>query len=480
MKLWAKIGVLMSAILAGCIIAVLVFSHRSAAAALLAEQDRVLLLTAERLAQELKEPLREGQRDALPGMLRGLQERNGGIAYLFVKNSTGSVAAHTFSRSVPEDALHAAVLRGGGQRSVARLPGGEWYQAGVPVETGAGDELFIGEPGQARNAALHALWGRELAAGTLAIAFGSLLCFSVVYRLTRPLQTVVQGIQIIGQGDLDHRLPAGGRDEIGGLAREINDMAERRKTTEDMIMKLNFELEENVEQRTAQLTAANRELEAFAYSVSHDLRAPLRSIDGFSKALLDDYLDKLDAEGRDHLKRIRKASQRMGQLIDDLLKLSRLTRGDMLIEQVDLSAMAREIAGNLQAADPARPVRVTVQDGVTGAGDRKMLRVVLENLLGNAWKYTTKQPQPRILFGMAGNGPSRAFFIKDNGAGFDMHYVQKLFGVFQRLHSDAEFPGTGIGLATVQRIVHRHGGTVWAEGEVGKGATFYFTLGRAA
>lgn len=261
------------------------------------------------------------------------------------------------------------------------------------------------------------------------------------------------------------------------LAEAFNDMAENRQEAEDRIIQMNFELDERVQERTAQLEAANREMESFSYSVSHDLRAPLRSIDGFSKALLDDYADKLDAEGRDHLKRVRKASQRMGQLIDDILKLSRLTRGEMLIEQVDLSALVREVIKPLMDADPGRKVKMHVQDGVVARGDRKMLRVVLDNLIGNAWKYSGKQPLAWITFGKAPSSGGTAYFVKDNGAGFDMAYSQKLFTPFQRLHSEKDFPGTGIGLATVQRIIHRHGGKVWVESEPGKGATFFFTLG---
>lgn len=237
-------------------------------------------------------------------------------------------------------------------------------------------------------------------------------------------------------------------------------------------------------ERTAQLKAANDELEAFAYSVSHDLRAPLRSIDGFSQALLDDYGARLDGEGQEFLRRVRAASQRMGQLIDDLLSLSRITRGEMMQRPVDLSAMAGEVAQDLQASDPRRQVEVVVQAGVVAEGDPRLLRVVLENLLGNAWKFTGRCDRPRIEFGCQSPGGERhpdatsgaVFFVRDNGAGFDPAYADKLFGVFQRLHRADEYPGTGIGLATVQRIVHRHGGRVWARGEVGKGASFFFTL----
>lgn len=232
----------------------------------------------------------------------------------------------------------------------------------------------------------------------------------------------------------------------------------------------------NLEHSNIQLTAINKELEAFSYSVSHDLRAPLRTIDGFSQALMEDYQDKLDEQGKDYLSRLRAASQRMGGLIDELLKLSRLSRSEMRKEPVDLSALAQEIAAELQQTQPERQVEFVISEGLATVGDRQLLRVALGNLLGNAWKFTSKRQQARIEFSITQNGDKKAYFVRDNGAGFDMTYAKKLFGAFQRLHDTTEFPGTGIGLATVQRIIHRHGGSVWAEGTMGKGATFYFTL----
>jgi len=236
------------------------------------------------------------------------------------------------------------------------------------------------------------------------------------------------------------------------------------------------QLEERVAERTAALAAVNKELEAFAYSVSHDLRAPLRGMDGFSQALLEDYASQLDATGQDYLRRVRAGSQRMGYLIDDLLKLSRLTRTEMQWERVDLSALAHEIAADLRRTQPERQVEFVIADGVVASGDARLLRVVLENLLGNAWKFTSKQALARIEFGHAEGEGESVYFVRDNGAGFDMAYAGRLFGAFQRLHSTTEFEGTGIGLATVQRIIHRHGGRAWAEGAVDQGATFYFAL----
>jgi PAS domain S-box-containing protein len=231
-----------------------------------------------------------------------------------------------------------------------------------------------------------------------------------------------------------------------------------------------------LEQSSTQLAATNKELEAFSYSVSHDLRSPLRSIDGFSQALLEDYQEKLDETGRDYLKRLRNASQKMGDLIDGILKLSRLNRSEIHQEPTNLSVLAEEIANRLQEIQPERRVKFAIEKDVIANGDPQLLRVLLENLLGNAWKFTGKKSQAKIEFSTERNNGKKAYFIRDNGAGFDMTYANKLFGAFQRLHEATEFPGTGIGLATVQRIINRHGGSIWAEGAVGKGATFHFTL----
>ena len=235
-------------------------------------------------------------------------------------------------------------------------------------------------------------------------------------------------------------------------------------------------LEELVQQRTTELAAMNRELEAFCYSVSHDLRAPLRSIDGFSQMILEDYAERLEPEGRENLQRVRAASQRMAHLIDDLLELSRLTRSELRREPVDLSALVRLIANDLQQSQPDRRVTFDIADALVANGDPQLLRVLLENLLGNAWKFTTKHPDACITFGALRHKNAEVYYVRDDGAGFDMAYAGKLFGAFQRLHGASEFEGTGIGLATVQRIIQRHGGRIWAEGAVEQGATFYFTL----
>jgi PAS domain S-box-containing protein len=280
---------------------------------------------------------------------------------------------------------------------------------------------------------------------------------------------------------------------VKGVLINARDISER-KQAEDEVRRLNAELDQRVRARTRQLEATNQELEAFAYSVSHDLRAPLRAIDGFSKALLEDYGNALDAQAHHFLSRVRAGTVHMAQLIDDLLSLSRVTRSEMRWQSVDLSGLAQTVASELRKAQPQRTVEFVIAPGLIAQGDAHLLRLVLENLLGNAWKYTSQHTHARIEFGTlsAANGDdpgahgapdeghdrqaTLVYFVRDDGAGFDMRHVDRLFRAFQRLHSTTEFEGTGIGLATVQRIIHRHGGRIWAEGAVDRGATFYFSL----
>lgn len=275
-------------------------------------------------------------------------------------------------------------------------------------------------------------------------------------------------------------------DVLSGMVLDITE----RKNLDELLRGYSVSLEEEVKSRTAQLEETNlkledlnKELEAFTYSASHDLKAPLRAIDGFSKVLLEDYSERLEENGRNYLKRVRTASQRMGVLIDELLKLSRLSRAEMRRQAIDLSRLVNEIAKELMEAEPEREVQFVIAEGLKADADAYLIRIALENLLRNAWKFTSKQPEARIEFGAkqkveAGDqGQSKTvYFVRDNGAGFDTAYADKLFKPFQRLHSSDEFPGTGIGLTIVDRIISRHGGDVWAEGKVGKGAAFYFTL----
>jgi len=249
-----------------------------------------------------------------------------------------------------------------------------------------------------------------------------------------------------------------------------------RKQVESEIKKLHAELEQRVLDRTAELTLINKELESFSYSISHDLRAPLRRIDGFSQILQEDCVGQLDAASRANFKRIREASQHMSKLIDDLLNLSSVGRGTLRHERVNLSALAQTVADHLQQTDPSRRMEWVIAPDQISEADPGLMQAMMENLLGNAWKFTSKTNDPKIEFGRTTQGGEPAYFIRDNGAGFDMRYAGKMFGAFQRMHTTAEFAGTGIGLATVQRILHRHKGRIWAESKVGSGATFYFTL----
>jgi light-regulated signal transduction histidine kinase (bacteriophytochrome) len=250
------------------------------------------------------------------------------------------------------------------------------------------------------------------------------------------------------------------------------DANDRLKTLNHTLARQNVELV-NAKQSAE---AARRELESFSYSVAHDLRAPLRHVDGFSQVLLEDSSANLDEKARDSLRRVRAAAQRMAELIDDLLQLSRVGRAEFRREPVDLSDLAGAVARDLEGTESRRHVRCTVEDGLMADGDVRLLRMVFENLLGNAWKFTSRVTEAAVEVGRVRSEIEPAFFVRDNGAGFDSAYADRLFRPFQRLHSETEFPGTGIGLATVQRIIQRHGGRIWAEGEVGAGATVYFTI----
>ncbi|HBB69203.1 MAG TPA: sensor histidine kinase [Geobacter sulfurreducens] len=314
-----------------------------------------------------------------------------------------------------------------------------------------------------------------------AIILWGILAYVIGRKVTRPLDRLTDGVRALRDGDF-RKVDVVTSDEVGRLAGAFNGMvtaleqreAERSKAQE-AISALNNELEQRVIRRTAELEKANREMESFNYSVSHDLRAPLRHINSFSAIVMEEFSNELPAPVKDYLVRIRSASNRMGGLIDHLLELSRVGRAALKLEPVDLSMMAASILTALQETELKRTVKIFVEEDVRVLGDRTLLQQLLENLLGNAWKYTSKTVTAHIEFGSSKRGDSTIFYVKDNGAGFDMQYKDNLFIAFQRLHT-AEFEGEGIGLTTAQRIIHRHSGDIWAEGEVGKGATFYFTL----
>jgi signal transduction histidine kinase len=303
-----------------------------------------------------------------------------------------------------------------------------------------------------------------IVAGLALVALTSGVAAWVIHcKVLRPVRRIEEGTREVAAGNLAFRLELPGNDEISRMAHNFDAMTDALRASFAQIERSNHEL-----------AALNKEMEAFSYSVSHDLRAPLRSMDGFSLSLLEDYGDKLDDEGRDSLVRIRNASQRMGRLIDELLGLARVTRTELKIRPVDMSAMAREIAESLQQRQPPRRVYWRIDDGLHACADRELLHIALQNLLENAWKFTANTDEPVIRVGIVEQEGEPAYFVADNGAGFDMRYADRLFGAFQRMHHESEFPGTGIGLAIVQRIFHRHEAAIWARSAPGRGATFYF------
>ncbi|MDV7338207.1 ATP-binding protein [Terasakiella sp. A23] len=326
----------------------------------------------------------------------------------------------------------------------------------------------------------------------LAVFFGFLFYFT----LGRPVMNTIANLSMIDPnqpGKNQINVPMGhSEDELGLLIRKINNILsdfdqtlqqrylteEELKRNQNTIRQLNMRLEERVKLRTGELEAANKEMEAFTYSVSHDLRAPLRTISGFGNILHEEYGDKLDDQASHYLERVRTGASRMETLINDLLKLSRSTRGDLHRSDFNLSELVSEIVAEMKQDNPEREISVHISPDIEAYADKRFMRVVFENLLSNAWKYTQHTNDPKIFFGMTDKEGYQAYYIQDNGAGFDMAYANKLFAPFQRLHSARDFEGTGVGLATVQRVIHRHGGEVWANAKVNEGATFYFTLPR--
>ncbi|GEM_PF-2243371 len=284
-----------------------------------------------------------------------------------------------------------------------------------------------------------------------------------------------RGKQGVGWVEVTQRARTDSKGRFAGTSGTLDDVTER-KAAEERLKNLNVELEARVKVRTAELETSNRDLEAFSYSVSHDLRAPLRGIGGFAYILEEDFGPQLDEKARGHLKRIRVSTQRMAELIDDLLELSRLSRVSLHLSNINLSEIAQEIFNDLREADPERKIEVVVGENIMAQADPTLIRMVLDNLIRNAWKFTGKRAQPRIEFNVSLHESSRAFFVRDNGAGFDMAYAGQLFQPFTRLHSMESFSGTGIGLATVHRVMQRHQGKIWAEAQIEQGATFYFTL----
>jgi signal transduction histidine kinase len=338
------------------------------------------------------------------------------------------------------------------------VPGGDWA---VVTET----------PASATSGRAAAFAGRTLLFTAGFVVLGGLLSWLIGHRITRPIRQMAEAANDIGSGEYRRRVMVREGGDLEMLARAFNKMAAEVERSRD-------ELDHRVQQRTRELQQVNEELQAFSYSVSHDLRSPLRSIDGFSQALLEDYGPKLDATAHDYLTRLRGGAQRMGFLIDDLLLLSRVARQPLDRREVDVSAMARDLVQELRDGERARAIDVTIEDGLRVNADAGLLRIALQNLIGNAWKFTSHTDNARVVIGRTEpeNGAEPEIYVRDNGAGFDMAYADQLFAPFQRLHASKDFAGTGIGLATVQRVVTRHGGRVRAESTVGNGATFFFTI----
>lgn len=315
-----------------------------------------------------------------------------------------------------------------------------------------------------------------MAEAVLSVLFG-LLMFFLERWVTQPLLNLISKVKDLAEGDLSVRVEVPrSASEITTLYHGVNRMADSLEQHRRQLERLNSELEQRVLDRTVQLEAANKELEAFSYSVSHDLRAPLRGIDGWSLALQEDYHDRLDEQGHKFIERVRSETQRMGMLIDGLLQFSRVARAPLEIKTIDLTALANGIVARLCDTNPGRELKFLVEPGLTARADNTLTEIILSNLFENAVKFTRLQKEPRIAFSSIVIDGQLTFLIADNGVGFDMAYYNNLFSPFLRLHKTSEFPGTGIGLATVSRIIHRHGGRIWATSEIGSGASFYFTF----
>ncbi|MBU0679184.1 MAG: HAMP domain-containing protein [Verrucomicrobia bacterium] len=466
---------------------------------------------------------RPGLQEILTGMCRhmvvdsvAVYDLSGRVFAFYQKPGGQNIPEHPPEQPLIEDKWHVTIVR-------PIMLYGE--SIGTVVITRSLEELY----GRSIRSILVAVL---MLAGSLVVAF--VASDRIRVAITGPVDNLIRTARAISStGDYSVRAPAPRVGELRELTTAFNDMlaeaeahrAQMEQVTRDLqaqvlqrieaekeLSAYQEELEQRVKERTEELSArmneaellnkamvnlledlqdtnrrlevtmqkletSNEELEAFSYSVSHDLRAPLRGIDGFSKAIIEDYGEVLDEKGKDYLDRVRKATQRMGHLIDDMLKLSRISRQDLRVERVDLTHLADDVIEQFRASEPDRAVLFKRDVGIVAWGDRSLLRIVLENLLGNAWKFTGNRSDAQLEFGCAEKGGKETvYYVRDNGAGFDMKYAGRLFAAFQRLHKASEFGGTGVGLTTVRRIIHRHGGRVWAEGKENKGATFFFTL----
>jgi signal transduction histidine kinase len=428
------------------------------------------------LAEGFKRLILWDDRLAIKQMMLSEKQGNDTLLYCFlVKGETPYV--YTFETGVPPALLQQRPPATGQpvwefqdkERMVA-------YDIATIIDN-SGTTLHLGLKRSAIDEKMQPLITAIVLIGLFTIAISSFLAVRIARRTTREVDTLAAAISRYGELNDDNGLTIDATtSEISDLVSSFKQLTARRKTAEMELAALNAQLEMRVTERTAQLTAANKELDSFAYSVSHDLRAPLRGVEGFSYALLEEYADKLDETGKDYINRIRKGCVRMGKLIDDLLKLSRITRSEINRTSVDLVKVAEQAIMDLKNNDPDREVEIRIEPGMTAIADLTLIRTVLENLLGNAWKFTRNVARPVIQFSSMKKDKTCIYCIKDNGAGFNMEYADKLFLPFQRLHRTDEFEGTGIGLASVHRVLLMHGGKIWAESEEGIGSTFYFTL----
>lgn len=453
------------------------------------EVDNRILSHARGLARVGLQQVVRGDVIAALNSLGRLKSEDQDIAYIYIVDFDNDIFAHTFKDGFPTGLAELDLSAKSDSETHSldfKSSVGLIQHLSYPLVAGTDGRLHIGINRSAIEAKIDRTQLQILGITAVVVTLGILTGFFVSRRITEPLSQLAEVAGAYGRDehiDLNTLNGSGGVTEVATLSEtfknmiRLRDSAEAgRRQSEQEVRRLNAELEERVKRRTAELEAANAEMEAFTYSVSHDLRAPLRSLDGFSRILLEDCGDQVAGQAKHYLTRIRSGTKRMGDLIDDLLKLSRSTRGELQIEETDLSAIAQAVAGRLCEGDEGRAVEFRIQPGLKAVADPRFMAVILENLLGNAFKYTAKTPQPRVEFGCETRDGKTTYRVADNGAGFDMAYANKLFAPFQRLHRSSEFEGNGVGLATVNRIILRHGGTVRGEGEVDKGAVFYFTL----